>query len=58
MLVYISFWIGMKINVILNTLNLVLFRLFPVPVLFKNVDIFCSFMKMLLLRSWFAQNEL
>lgn len=43
MLVYISSWIDMMINVILNTLNLVWFRIFPGLVLFKKVDIFCSF---------------
>lgn len=43
MLVYISFWIDMMINVILNTLNFVLFRISPVLVLFKKVYIFCSF---------------
>lgn len=42
-LVYISFWIDRMINVILNTLNLVLFNIFPILVLFKRVGIFFSF---------------
>lgn len=40
---YISFWIDITVNAILNTLNLVLFNIFPILVLFKKVDIFCSF---------------
>lgn len=40
---YMSFSIDIMINMILNTLNVVLFNIFPVLILFKKVDIFCSF---------------